>query len=55
MRLTPDIQQIGLVNRLVPYPSSLEEVIVCAGHKVLVQLDDVSALIFGIPLGILGH
>jgi hypothetical protein len=55
MRLTPDIQQIGLVNRLVPYPSSLEEVIVCVGYKVLVEVDDNSTLIFGIPVGILGH
>jgi hypothetical protein len=39
----------------VPSPLSLEDVNVCAGYKVLMDVDDISALIVGNPQGVLGN
>ncbi len=37
-----------------PVQLSLEEVTLCVGHKVLTEVDDISALIVGDPRGMLG-
>ncbi len=53
--LTAEFPRNGYANRLGAYHLFLEEVAVPDGHKVLVEVDDNSALIVGSPQGILGQ
>jgi len=51
---TAEFPQNGQANRIGPLIHlSLEEVAVHAGHKVLMDVDDIILLIVGIPQGIL--
>jgi hypothetical protein len=48
------LQTLGYAIGLGSYLSVLEKSHVCAGHKVLIEVDGNSALIVGDPWGILG-